>query len=274
MPAVGSVEEVLRRQRDAFDLVYLHRLANAEAYGGLARAWQTRARLLYSVADLHHVRLARQAAVQGTLELAAEARLVRGRELAAMRGCDVVLTHSPAEAAYLARAATGAAVHVVPWPAVPQRPRLPMIARRDMAFIGGFRHAPNADALRWLAEAVLPRVWARLPALRCFIVGADWPAPPSWSEDARLQMVGPLDDLASLFNTVRLTVAPLRFGAGLKGKVLASLAAGVPCVMTPVAAEGLELAGPLAELVVEGAEALAARIVRLHEDQRLNAACG
>ena len=56
-PVVASVEEVLRRHRNAFDVVYLHRLANAEAYAPLARAWQARARLLYCVADLHHVRL-------------------------------------------------------------------------------------------------------------------------------------------------------------------------------------------------------------------------
>ncbi len=98
VPLVASVEEVLRRHRNTFDVVYLHRLANAEAYAALARTWQARARLLYCVADLHHVRLARQAAVQASAELADEARAVRVRELNAMRLCDAVVTHSTAEA--------------------------------------------------------------------------------------------------------------------------------------------------------------------------------
>ncbi len=73
---------------------------------------------------------------------------------------------------------------------------------------------------------------------------------------------------------VRLTVAPLRFGAGIKGKVLDSLAAGLPCVMTPIAAEGLELTGPLAGLVGADVAALAALILRLHADQEANEQIG
>jgi hypothetical protein len=65
---------------------------------------------------------------------------------------------------------------------------------------------------------------------------------------------------------LRVSVAPLRFGAGLKGKVLDSFACEVPCVMTPVAAEGFPLEGTLPELVAEDAATLASLIVRLHED--------
>jgi len=73
---------------------------------------------------------------------------------------------------------------------------------------------------------------------------------------------------------VRLTVAPLRFGAGLKGKVLDSFAAAVPAVMTPLAAEGFPLEGAARELVADNAEDLAALIVRAHEDAAFNRAAG
>ena len=230
--------------------------------------------MIYSLADLHHLREARQASVVGSAELMAQARAVGARELAAMRACDVVLTHSPVEAAYLAQAAPGLRVEVVPWTVTVPRQRPASFARRDgLVFVGGFRHAPNPDAVRWLAEAVLPSVWARKPDLRCTIVGPDWPDRVRWLREPRLQVVGHVADLPSVFGRARLSVAPLRFGAGLKGKVLDSLAAGLPCAMTPVAAEGLPLDTPLSDAVATDPAQLAELILRLHADGKFNAAC-
>jgi hypothetical protein len=265
-PRVASVEEVLRRHRNAFDLVYLHRLANAEAYAPLARAWQGRARLVYGVADLHHVRLARQASVQASVELMAEARAVRVREFNAMRLCDAVITHSSAEAGYLAREAPGASVHVVPWtPPVQQRP-VPLAARQGVAVIGSWSHEPNVDAVHWLVSDIMPLVWAAAPGIELLVVGSDWPAQVPWITDARVRLVGAVGSIEAVLAMPRLTVAPLRFGAGLKGKVLDSFAAGVPCVMTPLAAEGFPLEGALPGLVADDAATLAALIVRLHQE--------
>ena len=94
-PLVASVEEVLRRNRGLFDLVYLHRLACAETYAGLTRAWQPRARVIYGVGDL---------------DIASPARSV-----AAMRQVDVTITSTVFEEAALRRAAPGANIHVVPY---------------------------------------------------------------------------------------------------------------------------------------------------------------
>ncbi|MFI4948635.1 MAG: glycosyltransferase family 4 protein, partial [Alphaproteobacteria bacterium] len=88
--------------------------------------------------------------------------------------------------------------------------------------------------------------------------------------DPRTLMIGAVEDLADVFNTVRLTVAPLRFGAGIKSKVLDSFAAGLPCVMTRVAAEGLTLTGSLPQFVSDDPGGLAERIVRLHTDSAAN----
>ena len=266
LPELASVEELLRAAPERYDLIYLHRLAQAEAYAWLARRLQPRARILYNVADLHHLRLERQARIAGDLGLMAEARALRTRELAAMRAADAVLTHSAEEATYLAREAPGARVHVVPW-SQPGRPvSLSFAARRGMALIGAPSHAPNADAARWLREEIMPRVWAEAPEIPCYLVGEGWAAHWPADADPRIQVLGPLARLDGLFEMIRLTVAPLRFGAGIKGKVLASLAAGLPCAMTPVAAEGLKLSPVLRGLVAEDAAGLATLILRLHAE--------
>ena len=81
-PAVHLVEEVLRRQPDCYGLVYLHRMSSAVAYAGLARQQQRRARLIYSVADLHHLRLARQAQIEARPELLRAARTAQAQDVA------------------------------------------------------------------------------------------------------------------------------------------------------------------------------------------------
>ena len=127
--------------------------------------------------------------------------------------------------------------------------------------------------MRWLNDAVMPLVWARDPAIVCRVVGPDWPEMLAGSMDRRMQFTGQVQRLEDVFDTVRLTVAPLRFGAGLKGKVLDSLAAGVPCAMTPVAAEGLPLSRPLRGLVADGVQTLADAILDYYHRSGLNRSC-
>jgi glycosyltransferase involved in cell wall biosynthesis len=273
-PAVASVEEVLQRNAGAYELIYLHRLGNASAYAGLARHWCPRAHMLYSVADLHHVRLMRQARVLAQPKLTAQARAVRQAELVAMRTADAVITHSPAEAEYLTRETLGARVHVVGWPIEVGASNVPFARRGGVAFIGSPGHEPNRDAVQLLIEEIMPRVWERAPAIMCEIIGADWPAIFPDALDHRIWFAGMVPDLTTVFDRVRLTVAPLRFGAGIKGKVLESFAAGVPCVMSPVAAEGLSLPADLERVVGKSSQELADLICDLHADAQRNAAVG
>jgi glycosyltransferase involved in cell wall biosynthesis len=282
-PFYASVEDVLRRQAACFDLVYLHRAGIATRYLGLARRYMPRARILYSVADLHHVRLERQAAVEERPELLAASRRMRPEECMAAWLADGVITHSADEAELLRRAVPEARVYRVPWE-VPGAEELvehraaagatakravsvPFAARRGLVFVGGYAHAPNVDAARWLVEAVMPLVWRADPDIVCLLVGSAMPDAVRRLARPGVVPLGEVADLGSVFNRVRLSVAPLRYGAGVKGKVLDSLAAGVPCVMTPVAAEGLGLPAGLRALVGEDAARLAALIRRLHRSE-------
>lgn len=273
-PWYATVEEVLRRHAGGFALVYLHRVDTAGRYSQLVRDTQRDARLIYSVADLHHLRTARQAEVEGRADLAAYAEHLRFLELTAARAADAVITHSTIEAALLRRHVPVERVHVVPWAVAPRPTTMPFAERRGVAFIGGYGHRPNVDAARYLIETVMPAVSTEL-AIPCLLVGSGMPESLRALAAARpsVQTVGQVPDLATVFARIRLTVAPLAYGAGVKGKVLDSLAAGVPCVCTPAAAEGLDLPEPLAGLVADTSVGLARSIVALHQDEGLNRAC-
>lgn len=272
-PIYGSTEDVMRRQADTFDLVYLHRISNASKYLALARSYFPKARIVYSVADLHHIRLARQAASEDRPELVGWSKRVRLQELMAAASADAVITHSTFEAEVLRKEIRGVNVHVVPW-SVQMRPTsVPFAKRQGLAFIGSFGHQPNGDAARWLITEIMPLVRQRAPEIECLLVGSDM---PDWLTNMcgnGVEAVGKVDNLAEVFDRVRLTVAPLSYGAGVKGKVLESLAAGVPCVCTPVAAEGLDWPEILGGCVAESAADVAAIIQKVHGQKKLNEAC-
>jgi GT2 family glycosyltransferase len=272
-PWYGSVEEVLRRERDAgFGLVYLHRLGNAAQFTPLIRQLMPGARIVYNVADLHHLRTERQAALDGSAELRARAVQLRAEELAAVRAADAVIVHSGHEAALLREAIPEAAVACVPW-TVPARPApRPFAQRSGLAFVGGYRHTPNVDAARFLVEEVMPLAWRQAPGIEVRLAGSNMPDAVRRLAGPLVRVVGQVADLDELLGDVRLTAAPLRYGAGLKGKVLASFAAGVPCAMTAMAAEGMALPKPLTRCIGDTAAALAAVIVSLHEDPARNRA--
>jgi hypothetical protein len=148
--------------------------------------------------------------------------------------------------------------------------------RSDVAFIGSFEHAPNVDAVRWLVHEIMPLVWRKAPEIQCLIIGSGL-SDELHRELTRpgIDLLGRVDDLAAVLQRIRLTVAPLRFGAGLKDKVLRSLAAGLPCIGTPEAFSGMRaLPAAITNLCQrETASELAAAIVRLHRDESTNAAC-
>jgi glycosyltransferase involved in cell wall biosynthesis len=264
----AATEDVIRAAAArGLSVVYLHRLATASAYGGLARQYAPNAQVIFSVADLHHLRLARQAEVTRRPDLAAKARAVKAAEFWTMQMADCVITHSRFEANYLRNAAPHINVHVVPWAVATSAPLGAGHKREHIAFIGGANHAPNVDAVLHLAQDIMPLVWRRKPLIRCLIAGEGWAENFFSKLDLRIVNLGHQTSLTPLLRLVKLTVAPLRFGAGIKGKVLESMAAGTPCAMSELAAEGLNLDGALQECTGNGAD-MADNILALYNNKK------
>ena len=270
-PWCASVEELLMAEVDGFDLVYIHRFQNTR-YLPLLRMHLPSAWLLLSVADLSHLRVARQAAVEDRPELAERSQLLKLAEINAAKSVDAVISHSSHEAALLGQALPPSKIHTVAW-SVALRPSLVRFAARSgLAFIGGYQHAPNVDAVHHLLRDIMPLVWCVQPDIVVHLVGSDMPDSLRRYAGSNVVIAGHVADLGDVFDRIRLTVAPLSYGAGVKGKVLDSLAAGIPCVCTPIAAEGIDLPPLLAGQIAATPERFAEMILLLHEDAAANAA--
>ncbi|GBR10979.1 glycosyltransferase [Acetobacter oeni] len=267
-PTWPDVEMLLRAQAGSFDAIYFHRLSNASRYLSLARHYIPGARLISGVADLAYLRIERQAMIEGRPELRILAGQERVREHMATWASHAVITHSSVEATLLGRAVPTAHIHVVPWH-IPEKPApLPFPDRHGIAFVAHYGHAPNLDAAKWLSEDIFPLIREEFPEAELLLIGSAMPDVIVRMGDLPgIRVLGHVSDLTGLLRTVRVTIAPLRFGAGIKSKVLESWAAGLPCVATPMAVEGLELPPALSGCVASSAEALAALTVMLCRDR-------
>ena len=268
-PYFWSLEEVLRKRADEFDIIYLHRLNTAARHLATCRAFAPKARIVYNVADLHFLRLERALALNAEPQLnAALVETTRTKELTAAREVDAVIVHSEAEAQLLKEHGVEH-VFLVPWtvPSVPSERDFQ--TRSGCMFVGGFGHAPNVDAIEWLMSDIWPLIRSEIAGATLTIVGSHMPSQIARFGGANgVRCLGFVDDLKPLYESHRLTIAPLRYGAGLKGKVAQSLAHGIPCIGTPVAYEGFDIAA-VGALSAETPEEFAVKFVRTYTDKRV-----
>jgi glycosyltransferase involved in cell wall biosynthesis len=271
-PYFWSVEEVFRKAAHKPDLVYLHRYTNASKYATMVRRYFPECRVVYNVADLHFLRMERQAEIDPASTSAAAVAAQRRDETGVMRNVDSVIVHSPVEAALLREIEPALDVRVVPWTVLPRPAARAFGERSGTAFVGGFGHPPNADAVRHMVGEIVPLLRPLAPDCTVYLVGSKMP-------DALLNLrvpgvapLGYVPVLADILHKLRCTVVPLRYGAGIKGKVLESFAHGLPCVMSEVAAEGLELPDDLTWLVARSPAEFAEKLARVHGDEGFNRA--
>lgn len=271
-PFYRSVEEVFRKTRIKPDLVYFHRFINASKYASLVRQYFPECFTVYNVADLHFLRQQREMAVVGSLGDAP--KVSEQSELAAMREVDSVVVHSSAEAAVLRARAPKTRVHVVPWTVTLRPSSVSFDGRSGFAFVGGYGHRPNVDAAQYVANEIIPRLRKTHPAIIGMLVGSKAPPELATLEADNLRVLGFVPDLTPFLHRLRCTVAPLRYGAGVKGKVLESFAHGLPCVMSEVAAEGLDLPRALQWLIARTPREFSNKISEVHEDEAFNSRLG
>lgn len=171
------------------------------------------------------------------------------RETAAFRAADLVLAIKPEEAAHAAAAAPGTAVATLPF-AVDAPAQDLAGPRPPVALFVGAANPPNVDALAWLLAEIWPAVRARNPAARLRVAGRVAESHPGpWPEGA--EAVGFVPDLAPEYAGAAVVLAPIRFGSGVKIKLVEGLAHGLPAVATPGGAEGI---GPLPAPVLRVAD--------------------
>ncbi len=265
----GSMEGLLRQFGRQFDVILISRADTAAWLLPVAKRAAPGATILFDTVDLHFLREERLAEITGDPELAARARWRRHQESALAALADATLVVSPVEARLLNRIAPRARVAVVSNIHTARPQVTPYQERKDIFFIGSFEHRPNVDAVWFYIREVAPRLRPRLPGVKTYLIGSDPPADMVLAADEHLVVTGHVADLDPYLNGCRLSVAPLRAGAGVKGKVNLSMSYGVPVVATSIAVEGTHLEHERDVLIADDGPAFAEQVVRLYRDPQV-----
>jgi glycosyltransferase involved in cell wall biosynthesis len=227
------------------------------------------ARLIVDSVDLTYQRWHAKADLSGLPEDRAHADRVETEELDTYAAADLVLTLTDEDARELDRRLPG-----LPSFNIPNIHTLPGTRREEttppsVLFIGSFSHQPNVDAVRWFHGSIWPSIRQRVPDVKWIIIGGDAPPDILAMADAQVTVAGRVPSTAPYLTSAWVSIAPLRFGAGMKGKVGEALAAEIPVVTTPFGIQGYGLVDGESVMVATDAAGFADQVVRLLGDRSL-----
>jgi O-antigen biosynthesis protein len=274
-PHFKNWQALLEKRGSEFDFVYGMRFETMEQVIDDMRSRMPHAKILFNPADLHFLRLMREARLKKSVndptadELFARADGVKQRELSVMRSSDAIIVYNEIEREVVQTNLPGNLVTVLPF-FVPSRDTVPDWSKRaGIAFLGSHQHTPNRDAVEFFARKVMPLIRKSVPDCVFYVYGSDMDLMRKSLEDvqtAGVEVVGSVESVSDAFDRHRVFVAPMRYGSGIKGKVVMAMCNGIPTVLTAVAAEGIHARDQQEVIQAETPAAFAAAVVELHEN--------
>ncbi len=269
-PKYSSPVDYLERKGSLFSVVILSRyyvaqplLASLKAYAAQAKRW-------FDTVDLHYLREQRMAELASDKSALKAANQTKNKELAVAKACDLTLVVSPYEQSVLAEEAPELQVSVLSNIHEVYGCQKGFSKRQDIVFMGGYQHTPNVDGVCWFVADIWPKIYAQLPHVTLHIVGSKAPDKVAQlGQQPGVKFHGFVADIEPIMTDIRIAVAPLRFGAGVKGKVNMSMSYGQPVVGTTVSVEGMFTEHGKDVLMADDADEFAREVIRLYQDEDL-----
>ena len=263
------------------DAVLFDRYMIEEQFGWRVAEHVPKAIRIVDTVDLHSLRKERQQAVEFGENFSEESMITSEtawREFASMMRCDLSLLISDFEYSLAQRIGKFSEERLFYLPFLlskdeitPDKGLLPYEERANFVTIGNFRHPPNRDAVRYLNQVIWPIIRKKLPKAKLHVYGsyASETDLLLTDESSGFLVKGRAESAEEVIRSARVLLAPLRFGAGLKGKLLEAMQFGTPSVTTSVGAEGMTTDGEWNGFICDDPELFAQSAVRLYDDSIL-----
>ena len=268
-PYIKRMRDYLISHGSGFDVVVLSRCDFASKHITDVRLYAPQSRIIFDTVDLHFLRTHREAHITSDPEVQQIAREKEQLEYDLIDQADETWVVSSVEQELLREARPDKAIEIVSNIVEVPGSNTPFRLRRDFLFIGSFQHRPNVDAVIFFLEKIYPLVRQRLRDAKFYIIGDKAPPEVVALGTENVIVTGLQRDVRPFFESVKLSVAPLRYGAGIKGKINQSIAFGVPVVATSLAVEGMELTDHKDILVADEPEDFARALIELYESEDL-----
>lgn len=257
----------LKRRTDSITYAWISRPALNRKYHKILHK---NTKKIFDTVDLHYLRMLRQAENQDSPKLKKRALKTKALELGLARSSQATLTVTEIEKNILENEGIQH-VYVIPnvHETVIHKQVIPFEKREGILFIGGYKHEPNTDAVKWLVQEIMPLVWDKLGNVPLYLLGSDPNQEVLQLASENVLVPGYLNDVSDYFFSSRIFVAPLRYGAGMKGKIGQSLEYGLPVVSTVIGTEGMDLTDGKNVLVADDHITFAEKIILLYQNQEL-----
>ena len=268
-PYIEKVRDYLISHGAEFNAVVLSRCDFARKHIADVRRFAPQSRIIFDTVDLHFRREAGEARLTLHPVVQQKAKQTQQLEYELIEQSDETWVVSGVEQRLLQGKWPAKSIQLVSNIVDVPGSKTPFRLRRDWLFIGSFQHTPNVDAVLFFVREIYPLVSERLRDAKFYIIGDKAPPKVVALAGEKIIVTGLQRDVSPFFDSVKLSVAPLRFGAGVKGKINQSMAFGVPVVATSLAAEGTELNHREEMLVADEPEEFAKALIELYESEEL-----
>ena len=265
----------LSQIKNTVDFIWIFRPEGYEYYLDFIKPVGFKAKVIYDTVDLHYLRFDREKEyfTKDKKTLKKEQKVCR-LEQSALKAADVVIAISDQEKETLEKTGLYAEKIAVVSNIHSLKTHLGTKAfseREGLIFIGGYNHKPNVDAVLYLYQQIMPLVWKQNSGIKVFIVGHNVPPELEALHSENFVILGYQKSIDNLFLSAKAMVAPLRYGAGVKGKIGQALEFGLPVISTTIGIEGMRLESGVSALVAEVSdpETFAKHILHLYEDENL-----
>lgn len=268
-PYVLSIEKYIKEFGIYFDLVILSRPQVAVKYIDTVKLNCTKAKIVYDTVDLAFLRESRRAKIENNEKVLRQAEKSKKIELYLAQNSDITFVVSSREKNLLLKESPELSIAVVSNIHETTKLQKPFSGRKDILFVGSFGHLPNIDAVAYFVNDIFPLVKRKLPDLHMYIVGSNPTKKVIALGSNDVTVTGHVNDLTPYFENCKVFVAPLRYGAGVKGKINQSMSYGLPVVTTTIGTEGMGLTQGEDILIADAPQNFAKSIVTLYNDEGL-----
>lgn len=224
------------------DYVFLNRPHIAVKYIDEVKKY-TKAKIIYYGHDLHFLREQREYEVKQDKSILKTAAKWKKTEIELMNKADISCYPSQIEVDEIIKINPSINVKAIPAYLFEnnQRKERNIENTKDLMFIGGFAHKPNIDGVLWYIKEIYPLLKIKRPDIKTFIIGSNVPEEIQKLESEKIVITGFVTDsqLDDFYINCRLAIVPLRYGAGVKGKVVEAMYNQIPVVTTSIGAEGI-----------------------------------
>jgi glycosyltransferase involved in cell wall biosynthesis len=264
----NDFDEYMKRFGKYFELAYLCRATVAIKYIDVIKKYKN-IKIIYDTHDLCFLRELRRAELEKRQELLGSAMNLKSIELYLASLSDTVVVVSQIEQDILLQENSRLNVKLLPAVYRVQSNRSEFDKRNGLLFIGGFAHIPNVDGIIWFTHKIFPKIVMGQPDIKLYIVGSNPPEEVLKLSSENVVVTGYVRDVEPFFLNSRVFIAPLRYGAGIKGKILQSMSYGLPVVTTSIGAEGMPLTNTEMLLIADDETDFAEKVTGLYFDRAL-----